>query len=191
MRAFVHGVDLGGLGGAGCCPPAAPGGLAAGVGATNGGVRRRYARRSRGGPARAPSSRYRYARWSRGVLSAWGGRRVVVRCQACQDVSRDHDLTVLLGGSFDEFAFGEGGAGSDEGDQVRRVDGAPAALGCLNEFERHRQPGRAGAGALGDLRPEPHGGECRLDRIRGSSSAGGSSARRGSCRTRAARRPRW
>ena len=32
-RAFVDGVDLGGLGGsAGCCPAAAPGGLAAGVG---------------------------------------------------------------------------------------------------------------------------------------------------------------
>ncbi len=33
LWAFVDGVDLGGLGGAGCCPPAAPGGLAAGVGA--------------------------------------------------------------------------------------------------------------------------------------------------------------
>jgi len=32
LRAFVDGVDLGRLGGSGCCPPAAPSGLAAGVG---------------------------------------------------------------------------------------------------------------------------------------------------------------
>ena len=33
LRAFVDGVDLGGLGGSGCGPAASPGGLAAGVGA--------------------------------------------------------------------------------------------------------------------------------------------------------------
>lgn len=33
LRAFVDGVDLGGLGGSGCCPAAAPGSLPAGVGA--------------------------------------------------------------------------------------------------------------------------------------------------------------
>ena len=33
LGAFVDGVDLGGLGWSGCCPAAAPGGLAAGVGA--------------------------------------------------------------------------------------------------------------------------------------------------------------
>jgi hypothetical protein len=33
LRAFVDGVDLRGLGWSGCCPAAAPGGLAAGVGA--------------------------------------------------------------------------------------------------------------------------------------------------------------
>ncbi len=35
----------------------------------------------------------------------------------------------------------------------------------LDEFERHRGPGGAGAGALGDPLPEPHGGEGRLEAL--------------------------
>ena len=41
-----------------------------------------------------------------------------------QDLLGDHDLSLLVGGSFDEFALGEGGAGSDEGDEVRRASGS-------------------------------------------------------------------
>ena len=46
---------------------------------------------------------------------------------------------MVVVGSFDEFAALEGGAGADEGDQVRAVDRAPAVLGGLDELERHRQ----------------------------------------------------
>ena len=60
-----------------------------------------------------------------------------------QDLLRDHDFGVLVGRPFDELAFAERGAGSDEGDKVRRVHRAPAALSRFNELERHRQPGRA------------------------------------------------
>ena len=35
----------------------------------------------------------------------------------------------VLAGSFDEFAVDEGGSGADQGDEVRRVDRAPAVLG--------------------------------------------------------------
>lgn len=44
-------------------------------------------------------------------------------------VSRGLLINSLVGGSFDEFALLEPGAGPDEGDQVRRVDRAPALLG--------------------------------------------------------------
>lgn len=47
------------------------------------------------------------------------------------------------------------------------VDGPPAGLGGLDALEDHGQSGHAGAGALGHLRPEPHGREGRLDRVRG------------------------
>ena len=53
-------------------------------------------------------------------------------------------------GSFDPFAVGEGDAGTDEGDQVGCVDGAPPGLGGFDELERHRDAGGSGAGALGD-----------------------------------------
>lgn len=55
------------------------------------------------------------------------------------------DLLIASGffGLFDEFAVREGRAGADEGDQVWCVDGAPSGLGGLDEFERHRHPGRA------------------------------------------------
>lgn len=43
--------------------------------------------------------------------------------------------------AFDEHALVEPGPGAYEGDQVRRVDGAPALLGGLDELERHREGG--------------------------------------------------
>ena len=70
-------------------------------------------------------------------------------------------------GSFDLFAVGEGDAGADEGDEVGCVDGAPAGLGGLDEFERHGDAGGSGAGAFSDPLPQPHGGEGGLDRVRG------------------------
>jgi hypothetical protein len=42
------------------------------------------------------------------------------------------------------------------------VDRAPAVLGGLDELERHRQTGRAGSGAAGDLRAVSDRGEGRL-----------------------------
>ncbi len=44
--------------------------------------------------------------------------------------------------TFDQDAALETGSGADEGDQVGRVNGAPAFLGGLDELERHRQRGR-------------------------------------------------
>jgi hypothetical protein len=41
-----------------------------------------------------------------------------------------------LVGSFDELAVGEGRSGSDEGDEMGRVDHAPAGLGGFDELER-------------------------------------------------------
>jgi len=41
LRAFVHGVDLGGLGGAGCCPAGGARRIGGMRRSTNGGVRRR------------------------------------------------------------------------------------------------------------------------------------------------------
>jgi hypothetical protein len=65
--------------------------------------------------------------------------------------------------SFDEFPFLEARAGTDEGDEVRGVHGTPSSLGGLDELERHRDSGGAGAGSLGDPLTQPHGGERRLD----------------------------
>ena len=69
---------------------------------------------------------------------------------ALEQLSRpvDEDLLGGLGlgvvvGSFDELAGLECGAGTDERDQVRGVDRAPAVLGGFDELERHGQPGRA------------------------------------------------
>ena len=59
------------------------------------------------------------------------------------------------------------GAGADEGDEVGCVDGAPAALGGLDELERHGDADSAGAGSLGDPLAEPDRGEGGLDRVRG------------------------
>src|SRR5215467_4114886 len=68
-------------------------------------------------------------------------------------------------GSFDELAVFEGGTVADERDEVGCVDRAPAGLGCLDELERHRQPGGPRPGSFGDLRTVSHGGEGRLDRV--------------------------
>ena len=70
-----------------------------------------------------------------------------------------------LGGSFDELAVDEGGAGADEGDQWA-VDRAPAVLGGLDQLERHGQPRCPRARATGDLRPVPDGRERALDGVR-------------------------
>ena len=45
----------------------------------------------------------------------------------------------VFGGSFDELAGLERGAGPDERNEVRGVDRAPAVLGGLDELERHGQ----------------------------------------------------
>lgn len=74
---------------------------------------------------------------------------------------------VGLGGPFDEDSLRERGAGSDERDEVRAVDGSPAILGGFEELVGHGQPGRAGAGSFGDSGAQPDGGEGRLDRVRG------------------------
>jgi hypothetical protein len=69
--------------------------------------------------------------------------------------------------AFDEVAAFEAGSGADKGDEVGRVHGPPACLGGFHQLEDHGQPGGPAAGALGDLRPQPHSREGRLDRIRG------------------------
>lgn len=58
--------------------------------------------------------------------------------------------------AFDVDAAFEVGSGPDEGDQVGCVDGPPAFLGGLDELEGHRERGRAGAGAAGDLGPKTY-----------------------------------
>src|SRR5664279_1579928 len=68
LRAFVDGVDLGGLGGSGCCPATPPGGLAAGVGAPSAA--------SHGGETR--SALRAYGRGCRlGIVTHDGHRRVL------------------------------------------------------------------------------------------------------------------
>src|SRR6266536_3405072 len=72
------------------------------------------------------------------------------------------------GGSFDEAALVEAGAGAHERDELGCVDRAPPSLGGLDEFERHGQAGGLRAGAFGDLGPVTDGGEGRLDRVGGA-----------------------
>ena len=62
-------------------------------------------------------------------------------------------------GSLDECALLEAGSGAYQRDQVWGVDRAPPGLGGLDQLERHRDPGRARAGPLGDPLTEPDGGE--------------------------------
>jgi hypothetical protein len=56
-------------------------------------------------------------------------------------------------GSFDEDAVPERRAGSDQRDEVGGIDGTPAVLCRLEEFERQRDPGGPRAGPLGDPLP--------------------------------------
>ena len=46
----------------------------------------------------------------------------------------------VFGGSFDELAGLERGAGPDERDEVRAVDRTPTVLGGLDELERNASP---------------------------------------------------
>jgi hypothetical protein len=68
-------------------------------------------------------------------------------------VSCDLLISSRFVGSFDEFSFLEPGAGTNQGDEVRGVDGAPAGLCRLDELERHRDSGGPRAGSLGDPLP--------------------------------------
>jgi hypothetical protein len=69
--------------------------------------------------------------------------------------------------SFDEFAVDEGRPGADQGDEVGCVDGAPAILRSFDQLERHGQPGRPRAGALGDLGAVADRSEGGLNRVGG------------------------
>jgi hypothetical protein len=51
-------------------------------------------------------------------------------------------LVGVLAWSFDEFAVDEGRSGADQGDEVGRVDGAPAVLRGLDQLDRRGQLGR-------------------------------------------------
>jgi hypothetical protein len=44
-------------------------------------------------------------------------------------------------------------AGADQRDEVGGIDGTPAVLCRLDEFERHRDRGDPRAGCIGDLLP--------------------------------------
>ena len=66
---------------------------------------------------------------------------------------------VLPVGRSTSLPWPEGRTGTDEGDEVGRVHGPPPGLRGLDELERHRQTGRPGAGAPGDLAPVPDGRE--------------------------------
>lgn len=73
--------------------------------------------------------------------------RPIAAMSNCRDlwigVSCGLSLASGFVGSFDESAVLELRAGSDEGDEVGCVHGAPAGLGGLDEFERHRDAGGA------------------------------------------------
>jgi hypothetical protein len=70
---------------------------------------------------------------------------------------------VVGDGSFDELAVFEAGAGADQSDEVRCVDGPPACLSGRDELERHCEAGGLGTGALGDLGAMPDRREGRFD----------------------------
>ena len=46
-----------------------------------------------------------------------------------------------VGGTFEQFAFVEDGAGAHQGDQVRGVDGSPAGLCCVDQLVGHGNTG--------------------------------------------------
>jgi hypothetical protein len=64
-------------------------------------------------------------------------------------------LLIGLVEAFDELASFECRAGSDEGDQVWCVDGAPARLGGLDELEGHGHAAGAGTGSFSGSLPQP------------------------------------
>ena len=72
----------------------------------------------------------------------------------------------LVVGSTDDAAFV--GVGTDEGDEVGCVDGAPAALADSMSLKGHGDAGSAGAGSPGDPLTEPDRGEGGLDRVGGA-----------------------
>ena len=62
----------------------------------------------------------------------------------------------------------EDGAGADESDQVRRVDGAPAGLNGLNQVVGHRQSGSARSWPLCHLGSQTYCGKGTFDQFRGA-----------------------
>ena len=62
----------------------------------------------------------------------------------------------------------EDGAGADESDQVRRVDGAPAGLNGLNQVVGHRQSGSARSWPLCHLESQTYCGKGTFDQFRGA-----------------------
>lgn len=61
----------------------------------------------------------------------------------------------------------EAGPSADKSNEMGRVHSRPPGLGGLNELEDHGQCGSPGSCAFGDLGPQSHGGEGRLDRVGG------------------------
>jgi NAD(P)-dependent dehydrogenase (short-subunit alcohol dehydrogenase family) len=59
-------------------------------------------------------------------------------------------------------------AGADQGDQVWGVDGVPSGLCGVDQLVGHGNSRSPGAGALGDLGPQPDGGKRGLDRVGGA-----------------------
>ena len=75
-------------------------------------------------------------------------------------MSRDLLITSwFLVGAFGEGAVLEPCAGADQRDLVGCVERTPPGLCGLDELQRHRDAGGAGAGPLGDALAEPDGGD--------------------------------
>ena len=90
LRAFVDGVDLDGLGGSGCCP-AAPGGLAAGVGAPSAAS---YGGET--GPALPAHCRLGIVTHAdHGLVLSGGGPQAATGTRCCQAVSSSYLVPVL------------------------------------------------------------------------------------------------
>jgi len=66
---------------------------------------------------------------------------------------------------FDENSLLELGSGAYERDEFGPGEFAPAVLGGLSEFERHRESRHPRTRTFGDFGAEPHGRERRLDRF--------------------------
>lgn len=96
--------------------------------------------------------------------------------ELCQDlwIGVSRDLLISFRGvgyfawPFGEFAVHEVASGADQCDEFGGVDRPPPCLCCVDEFVGHRDAGGAGAGAFGDALAQAHGGEGRLNRIRGA-----------------------